>query len=249
MSARGLAIDDAAWDSPWRRRCVRDKAVVSLGLLACAVALPWWPGGVVTGVVALILLLGPAAIAPRVLARSLAAPLLFIAVGAASLLVTVSWSGGPVVGPSPSVMPAVTVTVRAVSATLAVFVLAATTPIVDLVAALRRVRVPQACLDVVAVAYRMLFVLLGSARAVREAQAARLGYDGRRVALRSTAVLAGAVLMRAWDRAERLESGLAGRGGGETLRTLDPPGHASARFLMATIAGLAALVVVAGGWG
>lgn len=243
MSGAGLTLDDAAWDSPWRVRCVRDKAVLALGLLACALTLPWWPGGVLTGVVALAVLLGPAAVGPRVLVRSLTAPLLFIAVGAASLLVTISWAGGPVVGLSSSFAPAVTVVVRGTAATLAVFVLAATTPMVDLVASLRRGRVPQACIDVVAVAYRMVFVLLDSARAVREAQAARLGYDGRRAALRSVAVLIGAVLVRAWDRAERLEAGLAGRGGGEALRTLDPPRKASTGFLLISLVCLAGVAV------
>lgn len=241
MSPHGLALDDAAWDSPWRRRPVRDKATLSTGLLACAVLLPWWPGGILTAFVALGVLLGPAAVPPRVLIRGLGPPLLFIALGAASLLVTLSWSGGPVVGLAPSVSPVATVAVRGVAATLAVFVLAATTPIVDLVAGLRRARLPQACLDVIAVAYRMLFVLLDSARAVRDAQTARLGYDGRRAALRSTAALAGAVLVRAWDRAERLESGLAGRGGAEALRTLDPPVVASRRFLLLSIAGVGLL--------
>ena len=209
---------------------MRDKAVLALGLLACALTLPWWPGGVLTGVVALAVLLGPAAVGPRVLVRSLTAPLLFIAVGAASLLVTISWAGGPVVGLSSSFAPAVTVVVRG-------------TAMVALVASLRRGRVPQACIDVVAVAYRMVFVLLDSARAVREAQAARLGYDGRRAALRSVAVLIGAVLVLAWDRAERLEAGLAGRGGGEALRTLDPPRKASTGFLLISLVCLAGVAV------
>ncbi len=244
----GLALDAAAWDSPWRRRCVRDKAALSVGLLACAVGLPWWPGGMATGAVAAAILLGPAGVRPGLLVRALTAPLLFIAVGATSLLVTLSWSDGPVVGLVPSITPAVTVAVRGVAATLSVFVLAATTPMVDLVAALRRARVPQACVDVTSVAYRLLFVLLDSTRAVREAQTARLGYDGRRAALRSTAVLVGSVLVRSWDRAQRMEAGLAGRGGGDALRTLDPPTHRSTRFLAVSVAGPTVLVAVALWW-
>lgn len=249
MSSRGLALDNTAWDSPWRRRRVRDKATLSLGLLACAIALPWWPGGIATGIVALAILLGPARVAPGLLCRAMSAPLVFIAVGAASLLVTLSWSGGPVIGITPSTAPAVTVAVRGVSATLSVFVLAATTPMADLVAALGRARVPQACIDVVTVAYRLIFVLLDSTRAVREAQAARLGYDNRRAAFRSTAMLAGAVLVRSWDRAQRMEAGLAGRGSGEALRTLDPPAHGSTAFLVAAVAGPASLLAVALWWG
>lgn len=246
MRDAGLALDDAAWDSPWRVRCVRDKAVLSLGLLVCALALPWWPGGVLTAVVAGAVLLGPTGVGARTLGRALVAPAAFLAVGAASLLVTLAWEGRPVVGLAASATPAAVVAVRGLAATLAVFVLAATTPMVDLIGALRRARVPQACLDVTTVAYRMVFVLLQTARSVRSAQAARLGYDGRRAALRSTAALVGVVLLRAWSRAERLESGLAGRGGGDALRTLDPPALASWRFVLASLAviGLVAAVSV-----
>ncbi len=250
-SHHGLALDTAAWDSPWRHRAVRDKATLAFGLLTCALALPWWPGGMATGVVAAAILLGPAAVPPGVLLRGLAAPVAFIMLGALSLLVSVSWADGLVVGWAPTVSPAVAVAVRGVTATLAVFVMAATTPMVDLVAALRRARVPQACLDVTSVAYRLLFVLLESLHAVRDAQTARLGYDGRRATLRSSAALTGAVLVRAWDRAARLESGLAGRGGAESLGTLDPPTVASTRFLIVSLTGLALLagfVLLVGGW-
>ena len=43
--AHGLALDHAAWASPWRERSLRDKGVLSLGLLGSALALPPIPGG------------------------------------------------------------------------------------------------------------------------------------------------------------------------------------------------------------
>lgn len=243
MSARGFALDDAAWDSPWRRRCVRDKASLCAGLLLCALVLPWWPGGVATAAVALIVLLGPAKVPAGLLARIIAAPLTFIVIGAATLLITVSWSGGPVLGWAPSLTPAIVVAVRGVAATSSLFVLATTTPMVDLLASLHRARVPQTLIDVTAVAYRMVFVLLESVLAIREAQTARLGYDTRAASLRSASMLMTMVLVRAWDRAGRLEAGLAGRGGNEGLRTLDPPTVASGRFLGGVVLVVATLMV------
>lgn len=245
MSTGGLALDDAAWASAWRTRCVRDKAVLSCGLLACAVGLPPWPGGVTAGLVALALLLGPGRVPPALLARSLTAPLTFLLLGAASVLVTVSWEGGPRVGvTTATVGTAAALLVRGVSGTLSVFVLATTTPMVDLFAALRHARVPGACIEVASLTYRLVFVLLDSARTIREAQAARLGYTTRRATMRSAGGLAAAVLIRSWTRAERLEAGLAGRGYTDTLRTLDPPLRASRRFLTVTVLGLAALVAL-----
>lgn len=241
----GFALDDAAWTGPWRRRRVADKAVLSLGLLACAVALPAWPGGLAAGLAAAGVLLLGARVRPRLLARALAAPAVFILIGGATLLVSVSWDGGPRFAVTPeTTAAAAAVTVRAFAGTLAVFVLATTTPMVDLLGALRRARVPDACVEVASLMYRLIFLLLESLGTIRAAQASRLGYTDRRRAMRSSAGLAGAVFLRSWERARRLEDGLAGRGYEAALRTLDPPAVASPRFVAASLALVAAVALV-----
>lgn len=242
MSAGGLALDDAAWDSPWRARCVRDKALLSLGLLVLALVLPTWPGTPLVAVAALGVLLGPARVPARLLARCVAAPAAFLLAGALPVLVTVGWVGGPSVRLAPGGAAAALGFVgHGVAGLLAALVLAATTPLVDLVAAGRRARVPDACLDVASLTYRFVFLLLASARTIREAQRARLGYVDRRRALRSSGALAAGVLVRSWERARRLEDGLAGRGYEESLRTLDAEARASSAFVVATVVLLVAL--------
>lgn len=238
----GLALDDAAWQSPWLRRDVRDKAGLSLGLVSLALVLPVWPGALLVAVTSTVLLLGPARIRPSVLARCLLAPATFIIIGALSVAVTLTWDGGLGMTPE-SLTSAASLGAHGVAGTLAVLVLAATTPMVDLMSGLSRARVPQVCVEIAALVYRLLFTLLESVGAIREAQVARLGYDSRRAAMRSAAVLTGSVLLRAWQRAQRLEEGLAGRGYSDNLRTLDPPRHASARFLAG--AGLLLVLIAA----
>lgn len=246
MSAGGLALDDAAWDSPWRGRCVRDKALLSIGLLVLALVLPAWPGTPLVVLASLVVLLGPARVPPRLLARCAAAPAAFLAVGALPVLITLSWANGPVVALAPGgPAAALGFAGHGVAGLLAALVLAATTPLVDLVAAGRRARVPDACLEVAGLTYRFVFLLLASVRTVREAQQSRLGYVDRRAALRSAGALAAGVLVRSWQRARRLEEGLAGRGYEDALRTLDPPRRASAAFVAATLALLAAVASAA----
>ena len=53
---------------------------------------------------------------------------------------------------------------------------------------------------------------LTSLTTIREAQTARMGYASVRGSYRSSGALAAAVLTRSWDRARRLQDGLAGRG-------------------------------------
>ena len=55
-----LSIDDAAWASPWRRRRVGEKVLLSLALLLTALLLPPWPGCVAVALVSVFAIVGPA---------------------------------------------------------------------------------------------------------------------------------------------------------------------------------------------
>jgi cobalt/nickel transport system permease protein len=114
----------------------------------------------------------------------------------------------------------------------------------DLLPALRGLRVPAAVVEVAAVTYRLLFVLLASLHTIREAQTARMGYSTPARGWRSSGVLAAAVLTRSWDRARRMQEGLAGRGMETGLRVLPEVLPSSRAFLAASAAGLAAIVAV-----
>lgn len=245
MSARGLALDTAAWSSPWRQRRVLDKGILALGLLGCAVALPPWPGGVCAGVAALLILLGPGRVPAALLARCMSGPTAFVLIGAATVMVSVWWDGGPHIGFAPSQWDlALQILVRGTSGALCAFVLATTTPMVDLFAALRHARVPDPLIEVASLTYRLIFVLLDSARAIREAQEARLGYVSRAASYRSLSTLSAAILVRSWTRARRLEDGLAGRGYVDALRTLDPPARGSRLFIASSLVLVAAIIAV-----
>jgi cobalt/nickel transport system permease protein len=123
-----------------------------------------------------------------------------------------------------------------------VLLLATTTPISDLLPELRRLRVPGAVIEVASVVYRLLFVLLESLRTIREAQTARMGYSSWRRSYRSSGGLAAAVLTRSWDRARRMQEGLAGRGLETGLRVLPEALPSSRPFLALAGAGLAGIV-------
>lgn len=94
------------------------------------------------------------------------------------------------------------------------------------------------------VMYRIIFLLLDSLARIRQAQAARLGHTTRAATWRSLVSLGATTFVRAFDRAQRLQSGLAGRGYDGTLRVLVPGCVLSRRFLAATGALLVGLVVL-----
>ncbi|WP_285187339.1 cobalt ECF transporter T component CbiQ [Rhodococcus sp. MEB041] len=243
---QGLAVDDAAWASPWRTRAVGDKAALSLGLVLCALLLPPWPGALIVTVVALGAAVGAARTPLRPVLRALTAPAAFIALGAVSVAVTVTatpdWSVGVT---ADSARRALEVSGHAIAGTSAVLLLAVTTPMIDILTGLRRLRVPQACIDVAAVMYRFLFVLLSSVRTIRQSQTARLGYSSPRRSLHSAGLLTAAVLIKSWDRASRLEAGLSGREFGDAV-SADPVDRqrSSPSFLVTVVAVLGAVVAL-----
>ena len=237
-----ISSDRLAHTSRWRTRSLAEKTLLSLGLLALALALPPWPGGVLVLAVAVSAALA-AGTPPGALARLALGPLAFILTGAATLLV----QGGPQ-GLHLSAEGAVHaghLVLRAMAAVSALLLLTVTTPASELVQGLRRLGLPAEVAEVALTTYRLLFVLLDTAAAIHASQESRLGTIGWRRRIRSTGLLAAALLPRALDRARRLEQGLAARGFDGSLRTLSPARPASAPAL----ALIAALLIALGGAG
>ncbi|MGK5630650.1 cobalt ECF transporter T component CbiQ [Streptomyces sp. URMC 123] len=239
-----LPIDAAAHSSRWRRRHPLEKAVLGLGLTVLAISLPPWPGAALVALAALGVLLGPAGVAPRRLWRAFRVPLGFCVTGALPLLVQVGGPEGLLSAAPDGPAHAGGLLLRTSAASLGVLLFAFTTPVSDVLPRLVRAGVPPAVVDVALVSYRMSFLLLDTVSRVRQAQAARLGHTTRAATWRSLAGLGAIAFVRAFDRAARLQSGLASRGYDGTLRVLVPEARVSPRFLAASaglLAGVGAL--------
>ncbi|UYQ60449.1 cobalt ECF transporter T component CbiQ [Streptomyces peucetius] len=239
-----LPIDVAAHSSRWRRRHPCEKAALGLGLTVTAVCLPPWPGAVLVGAATLAVLLGPAGVAPRRLWRAFRIPLGFCVTGAVPLLFAVGGPDGPVAFAPDGPPEAVRLLLRTSAASLGVLLFAFTTPMSDLLPRLVKAGVPPAVVDVALVMYRISFLLLDAIGNIRQAQAARLGHTTRAAAWRSLAGLGATAFVRAFDRASRLQTGLAGRGYDGTLRVLVPRAPVSRTFLGGVAALLTGIVVL-----
>jgi cobalt/nickel transport system permease protein len=168
-----------------------------------------------------------------------APPLAFVAAGVLPLLFTWGPDGFGIAAGGPAA--AFAVAARTVAATAALTLLALTTPAPDLVRGLRRLGLAPELAELALTTWRFLFVLADTARTMNTAQAARLGHDGMRRTLRSTGLLAAALLPRAFDRAHRLETGLAARGFDGRLPTLAATPPASKLRLAMIVLVLAAI--------
>ncbi|MFD3669020.1 cobalt ECF transporter T component CbiQ [Streptomyces sp. NPDC058672] len=242
-----LPIDAAAHSCRWRRRHPVDKAVLGLGFTVLAVSLPPWPGAALVLVAALAVLLGPAGVPPRKLWRAYRVPLGFCVTGALTLIVQLGGPEGFVTLADGGPARAGGLLLRTSAASLGVLLFAFTTPMSDLLPRLVKAGVPAPVVDVALVMYRMSFLLLDSMSRIRQAQAARLGHTTRAATWRSLGGLGATAFVRAFDRAGRLQAGLAGRGYDGTLRVLVPEARISRRFVAVSavlLTGLVALTLV-----
>jgi cobalt/nickel transport system permease protein len=127
---------------------------------------------------------------------------------------------------------------------LAAIVLAATTPVPDLLAGLRRLRVPRVLVAITALMVRYLDVLTGEASRMRIARLSR-GDDPRWLWQgRAVAASAGTLFVRAFERGERVHLAMLARGWTGAMPDLhDAPRHRS-RWLPAAAAPAASLAVL-----
>ncbi|QIP88102.1 cobalt ECF transporter T component CbiQ [Streptomyces sp. Tu 2975] len=239
-----LPIDAAAHSSRWRRRHPCEKAALGLGLTVTAVCLPPWPGAVLVAAATVAILLGPAGVAPRQLWRAFRIPLGFCVTGAVPLLFSVGGPDGMMAFAPDGPGDAARLLLRTSAASLGVLLFAFTTPVSDVLPRLVRAGVPPAVVDVALVMYRISFLLLDAVANIRQAQAARLGHASRTAAWRSLAGLGATAFVRAFDRAGRLQAGLAGRGYDGTLRVLVPRATVSRPFLAMVAALLSGIVAL-----
>ncbi|MCS6940090.1 MAG: cobalt ECF transporter T component CbiQ [Roseiflexus sp.] len=118
-----------------------------------------------------------------------------------------------------------------------------TTPLIDLIELMRRIRLPEGLIDIMALTYRAIFVLLDSLERMATAQDARLGYATARTAMRSAALLAGQLFLDAYRRSQRTQIALESRGFDGTLRVLPLTYRRSPRVWQASVALTASLVL------
>jgi len=90
--------------------------------------------------------------------------------------------------------------------------LSMSTPVNKLLMAVRWFRLPRAFIELALLIYRYIFVLIEEVVAIKDAQRVRLGYRNWQQGIRSVGTLGGILVLRAYDRAERVFEAMLARG-------------------------------------
>lgn len=123
------------------------------------------------------------------------------------------WSIGPFHATQEGIDLALLITVKSNAIVLALMALLGTIPVQDLGPAMQRLRMPDKLCHILLFTYRYIFVIHQEYITMRQAMRAR-GFKPRTDAhtYRSYAWLVGMLLVRSWDRAERVRDAMHCRG-------------------------------------
>ncbi|MCR4429585.1 MAG: cobalt ECF transporter T component CbiQ [Tepidanaerobacteraceae bacterium] len=109
---------------------------------------------------------------------------------------------------------------RSMAMVSCLYFLAFTTPVMDIVAVLRSMKVPVLLLELMELIYRFLFVLMETSEKIYISQASRLGYINAKTSVHSLGRLASSLLVKSWRDSESLYISLEARGYDGELRVL-----------------------------
>lgn len=244
-----MLIEQSAYTNRWRLVSPAAKGLFSLsGLVAAYAAATPATACAVAATLCAVTVLG-AGIPPERYLRVAAPALLFLAVSALSL--AVSLKIGDTAG-DVSLHLARTefhriaqVCGRSLGGLAALLFLAMTTPLSDIIALLRRLKAPEVLLDIMILCYRTLFVFSEAIRDTITAQSARLGYATIRLSMRSLGGLVANITIQVWQRSHALHLAAMARNNDGPLRFLEQTYPNSARDVGVAISGGTVLIALA----
>jgi cobalt/nickel transport system permease protein len=128
-------------------------------------------------------------------------------------------------------------------------IVAATTPVPELLRGLERLRLPRAFTTVAGFMVRYADVIADDLRRMRVARLSR-GYDPRWIwQARAVAATAGALFIRSYERGERVYLAMVSRGYAGSMPVLEDLAASRRQWLAALAAPAAAALVAAAAWG
>jgi len=131
---------------------------------------------------------------------------------------------------------------RVIGGVSLILFLSMSTPAHRLLLAARWFRLPKVFIELTLLIYRYIFVLIEEATAIKDAQRVRLGYRNWQQSMKSVGVLGGSLILRAYDRAERVFEAMIARGYTGTM-TINYTEHFNRKDFMAAICLSTALVI------
>jgi len=218
-----ISIDKYAYSSKLKHTDPMQK--IAFALLTLAVCL--WADSLIISTAVIFIMVGMTVLRGgtplRFFIKLLLVPMSFLLIGVFTIAVNVSekpeallaaisiagtWIGFSHAG----LQDALRLFLKALGAVSCLYFLSLSTPMVDLLAALRRLRVPKLLVELMVLVYRFIFILLETADTIYNAQNCRLGYSSLSTGYRSLGSLVSMLFIRSYKRSDELYTALEARG-------------------------------------
>ncbi|MGB9662556.1 MAG: cobalt ECF transporter T component CbiQ [Moorellaceae bacterium] len=227
-------VEQYAYGNKLRGVHPAEKAMFSLGSLVLALnSRNLWVSLTILGVITW-LLVATAGISLRFYIRLMLLPLSFLVTSALAIVITLARPGAQGMFCSLSlgslclgvarqdVGRAVQLGLRVLPGVSCLYFLTLTTPMVEIMSLLRRLRVPSLVLELVGLVYHFIFILWDTAEKIYLSQSSRLGYISWSRSLFSLGQLAANLFLKSFQRSQMLNYALVSRGFSGEFRVLEP---------------------------
>lgn len=139
---------------------------------------------------------------------------------------------------------------KALGAVSCLYFLSLTTPMVDLISVLRKLKVPSLFIELMGLIYRFIFLLLETANQMFVAQSSRLGYATLKNGYRSLGQLVSTLFVYSYKRSNNLYTALEARCYNGELKVLEkkyPVSKQNITFIISVDGILLLVTILAGG--
>ncbi len=244
-----MLIEQWAYTNRWRWVPPGAKALLTLSAFISAFVAthPWLLLALAFGLATLTI--RGAGIPVRHYLRVFLPPLAFLVIAAATLGISIGGTNSPwplTLRLAPNQLPEIVrICGRSLACLTALLFLAFTTPMTDLIALLRWLKMPPILLEIMTLGYRSVSVFLAAAQEITTAQKVRLGYATMRAARRSLGSMVAVLAVQVWQRAAALEKAAQSRANDGPLLFLDNEFAGNGRSFAVSAAGGFTLIVLA----
>ncbi|NYT20349.1 MAG: cobalt ECF transporter T component CbiQ [Methanomicrobiales archaeon] len=206
-------LDDLALNNGLRETDCRLKLLLGLGAILICVFSPSPVTPIIIGISMLLIIVGLANIPLRIMAGLLLIPVAFAATSCVVILIltgggeplyTLSVFGFSFTATTESANLSLLLLARTFGAMSALFFIALSTPMIQVFSVMNDLRLPREFIDLSMLIYRLIFIFIGEAIAIHNAQVMRHGYSGFRKSVHALSMLCGALFIKAWERGEEM---------------------------------------------
>lgn len=242
-----INIDKFAYSSRLRRVEPMEKFIFSMLTLAVCLWADLWVVSIIVSVVMMWAAVRRGGTPFTFYMKLLLVPMTFLIIGVVTIAVNLSSAesgfllafpvGGKWLGVSRAgLYEAGGLFLKTLGAVSCLYFLSLTTPLVDILSVLKRLKVPTLMIELMSLIYRFIFVLMDTASVMITAQHSRLGYINLASGYRSLALLASTLFIRAYKRSSELYDSLEARGYDGELNVIEESFDRSNKLYAAAVA-------------